>query len=155
MSVPFQAYNVIAPYRNTSGLSSQAAVVINQAGVNINLSDYFGGVAAGHFFTFIADGATVYIQIAPDAGGAALDEQAQGGGVNVCWPIPNGQQLPMRILGGRQVGTGYGTQIPYASGVIVRAKLAISGAATGFLRIYRSSVDETQGVGQLKPPGWR
>ncbi len=32
--------------------------------------------------------------------------------------------------------------------------MMISGVATGYLRIYRSSVDETQGIGQLKPKGW-
>ncbi len=60
----------------------------------------------------------------------------------------------MRFLGGREVGTGYATFVTYASGIIIMAKLALSGVATGFLRIYRSSTDETQGIGQFRPPGF-
>lgn len=152
-SVEFQAYNLTPPYRNTSGLAAQAAVVVNQSGVTINLSDYFGNLGAGHFVTFQADGSKMYLQIASNTVGS-INEQDQGSGVGVCWPIPDGQQLPMRILGGREFGTGYVTNVQYASGIIVRAKLPLSGAATGFLRMYRSSVDSTQGVGQLKPPGF-
>jgi hypothetical protein len=154
MGIETQAYNLIPPYRNSTGLASQAAVVVNQAGVNINLSDYFGGLGFGHFITFQADGAKVYIQVDWNTVGAAPNEQEQGGGVGVMWPIPDGQQLPMRVIGGRITGTGYSTMVTYASGIIVRAKLALSGAATGFLRMYKSSLDETQGIGQLRPVGW-
>lgn len=155
MTLPFEAYNVIPPYRNSTGLASQAAVVVNQAGVNINLSDYFGALGAGHFFTFQADGAKIYVQLCANSGGVAANEQDQGSGAGVAWPIPDGQQLPMRFLGGREQAAtgGYATLVNYASGIIVRAKLPLSGAATGFLRIYRSSVGETQGLEQLKPPG--
>lgn len=149
----FQAYNVIAPYKNSTGLASQAAVVVTQSSQAINLSDYFGGLGAGHFITFEADGGKVYIAVASNNVGT-INEQEQGSGVGVCFPIPDGQQLPMRILGGREMGTGYATNVSYASGVIVHAKLALSGVATGFLRMYRSSVDQTQGVGQLKPRGF-
>ena len=154
MGIELQAYNLVAPYRNTTGLAAQANIVVNQAGVNINLSDYFGGLSAGTFFTCQADGGKVYIQVASNAGGPAPDEVAQGGGLQVMWPIPDGQQLPFRIQGGRELGTGYATNVNYASGMIIRAKMAISGVATGFLRIYRSSLDDTQGVERFKPPGW-
>lgn len=153
MSVEFEAYNLIAPYRNTTGLASQAAVVIGQASQSINLSDYFGSLGAGHFVTLQADGAKIYVQLASNTVGT-LNEQDQGAGVGVAWPIPDGQQLPMRIIGGHEMGTGYATQVQYASGIIIKAKLALSGAATGFLRMYRSSVAETQGVEQLKPRGF-
>lgn len=149
----FQAYNVIAPYKNSTGLVSQAAVVVSQTSQAINLSDYFGGLGAGHFITLEADGAKIYVAVASNSVGT-INEQEQGGGVGVCFPIPDGQQLPMRILGGREMGTGYATFVQYATGVIIHAKLALSGVATGFLRMYRSSVDETQGVGQLKPRGF-
>lgn len=153
MSVPFEAYNLIAPYRNTTGLASQAAVIVTQASQNINLSDYFGALDAGHFVTLQADGGKVYIQLHSSSTGS-IDEQEQGGGVGVCWPIPDGQQLPMRIISGRQLGTGYATAVSYASGVIIKAKLALSGVATGFLRMYKSSVAETQGMEQLAPRGF-
>jgi hypothetical protein len=153
-NLAFQAYNTVAPYRNSSGLASQAAVLVTQAQTAINLSDYFGNIGAGHYFTFEADGGKIYIAAASNTGGPAINEQAQGAGNQCCFPIPDGQQLPMRFLGGREVGTGYVTNVTYASGIIIMAKLALSGVATGFLRIYRSSVDETQGIGQFKPPGF-
>jgi hypothetical protein len=149
----FQAYNVLPPYRNSSGLASQANVVVSQTSQAINLSDYFGGLGAGHFITLEADGGKMYVAIGSNNVGT-IDEQAQGVGSSVCFPIPDGQQLPMRILGGREVGTGYATYVNYASGIIIFAKMMISGVATGYLRIYRSSVDETQGIGQLKPKGF-
>jgi len=150
----FQAYNTVAPYRNSSGLASQAAILVTQTAQAINLSDYFGNIGAGHYFTFEADGGKIYIAAASNASGPAINEQTQGGGPQICFPIPDGQQLPVRFLGGREVGTGYVTNVTYASGVIIHAKLALSGVATGFLRIYRSSLDETQGLNQFKPPGF-
>lgn len=153
-NLAFQAYNTVAPYRNSSGLASQAAIIVTQTATAINLSDYFGALGSGHYFTLEADGAKIYVAVASNAGGPAIDEQAQGGGNKICFPIPDGQQLPIRILGGREVGTGYTTMVNYASGIIIHAKLALSGAATGFLRIYRSSTDQTQGIGQFKPPGF-
>lgn len=149
----FQAYNVLAPYRNSTGLASQANIVVSQTSQAINLSDYFGGITAGNFFTFKADGSKIYVSIGSNNVGG-IDEMAQGVGNQVCFPIPDGQTMPMRILGGREVGTGYATMVNYASGAIVFAKLPISGVATGYLRIYRSSVDETQGIEQLKPRGF-
>jgi hypothetical protein len=153
-NLAFQAYNTVAPYRNSSGLASQAAVIVTQNAQTFNLSDYFGALGTGHYITFEADGGKVYIAIASNTGGPAINEQAQGAGNQICFPIPDGQQLPVRILGGREVGTGYATYVQYASGIIVHAKLALSGVATGFLRMYRSSTDETQGIGQFKPPGF-
>jgi hypothetical protein len=128
-------------------------VLITQNSQAINLSDYFGALGAGHYITLEADGAKVYIATASNNVGS-INEQDQGSGVGVCFPIPDGQQLPIRILGGRELGTGYATQVQYASGIILHAKLALSGVATGFLRMYRSSVDETQGVGQMRPRGF-
>jgi hypothetical protein len=153
MTLQFQAYNTIAPYKNTSGLASEAAVLITQNSQAINLSDYFGGLSAGHYITLQADGAKVYVAAAANSVGT-INEQDQGAGVGVCWPIPDGQQLPVRILGGRELGTGYATQVQYASGIILHAKLALSGVATGFLRMFRSSVDETQGISQMRPRGF-
>jgi len=150
----FQAYNVLPPYRNSSGLASQAAVIVTQNAQAFNLSDYFGNLGNGSFITLEADGGKLYVAIASNTGGTAIDEQAQGVGNAICFPIPDGQQLPMRILGGRELGTGYATNVQYASGIIVHAKLPLSGVATAFMRMYRSSVDETQGIGQLRPKGF-
>jgi hypothetical protein len=149
--VEFQAANIIPPYRNSTGLASQANVMVGAASQAINLSDYFGGLGEGHFITLEADGAKVYVAIGSNSIGVI--NEAAVSGKEVCFPIPDGSQLPMRIVGGREMGTGYATNVQYASGIIVFAKLA-TGGASGWLRMYRSSVASTQGLGQLKPPGF-
>ncbi len=150
--IELQSANIIPPYRNSTGLASQAAVVVSGVSQAINLSDYFGGLGEGHFLTLEADGAKVYVAIGSNNVGV-INEAAQGVGNQVCFPIPDGSQLPMRIVGGREMGTGYATNVQYASGIIIHAKVATS-AGTGFLRMYRSSLASTQGVGQLKPSGF-
>jgi len=152
-SIATEAFNIIPPYRNSTGLASQANIVVSNVSAAINLSDYFGGLAEGHYFTFQADGAKVYLSIASNNIGS-INQDAQGVSSQACFPIPDGAQLPMRILGGREQGTGYATQVQYASGIIVFAKIVGSAAATGFLRVYRSSVGDTQGINELKPAGW-
>jgi hypothetical protein len=152
-SIATEAYNIIPPYRNSTGLASQVNIVVSQTSQAINLSDYFGSLGAGHFITLEADGGKMYVSLAANSVGT-IDEMAQGVGSSVCFPIPDGQQLPMRILGGRELGTGYATNVQYGSGVILFAKMPISGVATGYLRIYRSSVGDTQGIEQLRPKGF-
>ncbi len=150
--VAYEALNVIPPMRNASGIRGQAAIVVSPTSQDINLSDYFGNIESGHYFTFQADGAKVYVAFGPGVG--AIDEQEQGAGSGVCYPIPDGQQLPVRLVGGVLKASGYGTMMRVGSGYRVKAKLALSGAASGFLRIYRSSVSPNQGTEQLPPPGF-
>lgn len=152
--VEFEAYNVTFPLQNTQGMKDLAAVLVTQASTGINLSDYFGNIQNGHFFTLQADGAKIYVAGAGQALATGINEQSQGNGPQVCWPIPDGQQLPVRIIGGRERGTGYATQVNYASGFTINVKLATSGVATGFLRILRSSVGPTQGTEQFAPVGF-
>jgi hypothetical protein len=127
--------------------------MITQTSQAINLSDYFGALGEGHFITFQADGGKIYLAFASNTVGA-VDETAAGNGATVAWPIPDGQQQPFRLIGGRELGTGYATNVNVGSGVIVHAKLAQSGVATGWLRFYRSSVGPSQGVEQFKPIGF-
>lgn len=151
--VEFEAYNVTPPMKNTTGLKCIGAVIVTQTSQAINLSDYFGRLGDGHFITFQADGAKVYLAFASNDQGT-VSEVASGNGASVAWPIPDGQQQPFRLIGGRERSTGYVTNINCASGIVVHAKLAQSGAATGWLRFYRSSVGETQGVEQFRPNGF-
>lgn len=155
--VEFEADNVVLPFQNSSGMVSQAAIVATQASQAINLSDYFGGLGEGHYFTFQADGAPMYVSIGAH-GGQPIDERTAGRGAAVCWPLANGQQLPGRLLGGREMGTGYGTNVQVASGMIVYVKvpsfIATGGSPTGMLRIYRSSVGPGQDRAEFKPPGF-
>lgn len=150
--IELQSANIIPPYRNSTGLASQANVMVGAASQAINLSDYFGGLSEGHFLTLQADGAKVYVAIGSNTVGS-ISETVAGAGSSVCFPIADGAQLPMRIVGGREMGTGYATQVQYASGIIIWAKLA-TGGASGWLRMYRSSVGSTQGIEELKPTGF-
>jgi len=155
--VEYEAYNVTFPMQNTLGMKDLAAVLVTQTTTGINLSDYFGNLGAGHFFTLQADGAKVYIAGAAGLStgiGTGINEQAAGNGAQVCWPIPDGQQLPVRFVTGREAGTGYATMANVASGFVLHCKLAVSGVATGWLRILRSSVGPSQGLEQFKPPGF-
>jgi hypothetical protein len=152
--VEYEAFNVVPPMRNASGIRGQANVVVTTTSQDINLADYFGRVDAGHYFTFQADGAKVYVSFGPGVG--AINDLEVGAGSGVCYPIPDGQQLPVRLLGGeRAAASGIGpTGMRVGSGYLVKAKVAISGVATGFLRIYRSSVGPQQGVEQFAVPGF-
>ena|ERR1041384_4894297 len=151
--VEYEAYNVTFPLQNTLGMKDLAAILVTQSSTGVNLSDYFGNIQNGHFFTLQADGAKIYVAGA-GYNATGINEQAQGNGPQICWPIPDGQQLPVRIVGGRERGTGYVTQVNYSSGFILQVKLALSGVATGFLRVFRSSVGPDQGTEQFPPPGF-
>lgn len=151
--VEYEALNVVLPLQNSTGMRSQAAVLITQAEQSINLSDYFGRIGSGHYFTFQADGAKIYVSFAAHDK-QAINEQTAGNGPGVCYPIADGQSLPGRFLGGREVGTSYATAVQVASGVVMRAKLALSGVATGWLRIYRSSVGPGQDRSEFRPQGF-
>ena len=155
--VAYEAFNITFPMQNTPGMKDLASILVTQNSTGINLSDYFGNIGAGHYFTLQADGAKVYVAGAaglPTGIATGINEQAQGNGPQVCWPIPDGQSLPVRFAPGRELGTGYATMANVASGFTLFCKLATSGVATGWLRIQRSSVGETQGIEQFKPPGF-
>lgn len=155
--VEYEAFNVTLPFQNSSGMVDQAAIVATQASQAVNLSDYFGGLGEGHYYTFYADGAPMYVSFGVH-GGQPIDERTAGRGAAVCWPLANGQQLPGRLLGGREVGTAYATNTQVASGVIVYVKvpsfLGTGVSPTGMLRIYRSSVGPGQDRREFKPPGF-
>lgn len=154
--VEYEALNVVPPMRNATGIRGIANVVVSTTSQDINLADHFGNIGAGHYFTFQADGAKIYVAFGPGAG--AINDQEQGAGSGVCFPIADGQSLPVRLLGGNLRTPAYGSQVAYAtqmlvgSGYFVKAKLALSGASTGFLRIYRSSVGPDQDVSQFPLP---
>lgn len=151
-SIATEAFNIIPPYRNSTGLASQVNLAVSGVSQAFNLSDYFGGLSEGHYFTLQADGVKIYVALASNNVGA-INQDAQGVGNQVCFPIADGQQMPFRIQGGRERGTGYATLVQYATGAIIFAKCATA-AGTGFLRIMRSSLGDTQGIEELKPTGF-
>lgn len=175
----FESYNVTAPMQNTPGMKCIAAVLINQNDTAINLSDYFGKLGTGHYFTLQADfqsgsgSQKIYVAFASNTVKTLVTAEA-GAGSGVCWPIPDGTLLPVRVLGGMErssgVSTGtatgsasaaqtwYSTFVQYNSGIIIHAKIPSfigSGASpTGWLRVFRSSVGQTQGLEQFAPTGF-
>lgn len=157
----YEAYQVTAPYQGSTGLAAIANVAVSQTARAINLSDYFGGLSAGHFFTIQADGAKVYVAVAPHARQTIADN-VEGAVPAVCFPCPDGQMIPFVVQGGRTIGSGgptgsYCTNISFASGIILWAKVASaigSGSATGYLRIWRNSMGPGQGLEQLPPTGF-
>jgi hypothetical protein len=160
----YEAYQVTAPFQGSTGLAAMANVAISQTAQAINLSDYFGGISASHFFTIMADipgGSKAYVAVAPHDKQSIADN-AVGAGPSVCFPCPDGVAVPFLLQGGRTIGTGgvtgnYATFLNYASGVILWAKVASSigsGSATGYLRIMRNSMGPGQGLEQFPPRGF-
>jgi hypothetical protein len=149
----YEAANIIAPLRNATGLhmKAQANIVVSNAGVSQGLSGLFGrAVGDGHFLTLQADGAKVYVQFAADSSGT-IDAFATGNGPTICYPIPDGVSMPVVPIGGREVGTGVATTVRYN---FINAKVASGGVATGYLRLYLSSLAPGQNAeefGKLRP----
>jgi hypothetical protein len=138
-----EAENITPPLRNTTGLTCMYVLMCTPTSQSIDLKTIFGKHDNGHFFTLQADGAKCYVAFASNGSGS-ISETATGGGATVCWPIPDGGQLPYRPVGGRETATGYATLASYPF-------LHYKGAATGYLRIYRSSLGLTQSVDQFPP----
>ena len=153
----FEAYNLNPPYQGSTGLAAQANFVVSQTARWIDLSQYFGKLDAGHYLTVQADGAKIYIAVSPHDKQTIADN-AIGTLPAVCYPIPDGQSLPFVVHGGRTVGSGgsptgsYVTMINYGTNIGFWAKVASaigSLSATGYLRVLRSSMAETQGLEQF------
>lgn len=153
----YEAYQVTPPYQGSTGLAAQACIAVSQTARFINLTDYFGKLGSGHYYTLQADGAKIYVSVAPHDKQTIADN-AVGTLPAVCYPIPDGQSLPFVVPGGRTVGSGgsptgfYATMIDYSTGIGIWAKVASaigSLSATGYLRILRSSMGPGQGLEQF------
>jgi hypothetical protein len=164
-----EAHNQLFPLQNATGMKSQANLLVGATGIVQNLASLFGGLMDGHYLTAQADGGKVYTTWSSNDLGAtllvnltgyAIDPAATGSGRQVCWPIPDGVMLPGVPYGGLEKGTtsGFG---PAATGIgmtlvrgyqFLHARMASGGVATGYLRLYRSSLAPTQDVREFKIP---
>jgi hypothetical protein len=158
----YEAYQVIAPFQGSTGLANQASFAVSQTARFIDLTTVFGQLGSGHFFTLQADGAKVYVAVAPHDKQTIADN-ATGAGPSVCYPIPDGQSIPFIVPGGRTrgsgapTGPGYVTMVSYLSMIGFWAKVASaigSGSATGYIRVWRSSAGPGQGLEQFPPTGF-
>ena len=148
----YEASMVVPPILNTTGmaLKSQANIVVSNAGIVQGLSALFGGsLGNGHFLTLQADGAKIFVAFSANASGS-LDAFATGNGPNIAFPLADGAMLPVVPIAGREVATGVATLCNYS---FVHARVASGGVATGFLRMYRSSLAPNQNASEFTGPG--
>lgn len=145
----FAAAAVTLPLLNSDGVKNVAVLAVTTSSQSVDLSTLFGNWDDGHFWTLQADmpdnaDSRVYVSLGPSAAGS-ITTTATGNGNTVCWPIPDKQSLPGTILSGRIGVSGMATGIQSKF-------LYYRGLATGYLRIYRSSVLPGEGVSQFPPP---
>ena len=149
--IDYEALNVTPPVKNTDSVKCIAVLSVTTSSQTQDLTALFASIGTGHYLTLAADmpanaGKTVYIAFGCNAG--TIDETATGTGATVCYPIPDGQEKPYRLITGRDVSTGVATNTQYTV-------LHYKGSATGYLRIYRSSVGAMQDTTEFPAPGWR
>jgi hypothetical protein len=141
----YEAANQLLPLKNTDAMKALGNVLADGTSRTLDLSTYFAQLDAGHFLTLIADGAKVYVAMGHAAG--TIDEAAVGNGATVCVPIPDGSAMHGVPIYGRTVATGIATTLAFRT---LHYKTA--GTATGYLRMYRSSLAPNQGAGEFKAP---
>lgn len=147
------------PLKNTGAMKCIAVLRVSPTTQSDDLTALFGAKANGpHRYFLIADGCKPYVAFGSAPG--TIDEQAFGSASGVssgvgtglgplaCWPIPDGTVLPFRVTGGRETGTGVATYVHYNH---LHYKVA-TGAATGFLRIYRALGQPGQDASEFGAP---
>jgi|SRR5882724_1578316 len=145
--VTYEANNVTPPLKNSNAMKCIAVLVYGGATQTQDLTALFGKLDNGHYLTLQADGGKVYVAFGTVAG--TIDEGQLGTGNNVCFPIADGQQLSVRSgQYGDERATNIATLVNYN---ILHFKGA-SGAATGYLRMYRSSLSPNQDAGMFRAP---
>lgn len=145
-AVEYEAMNAIAPLKNTDGMKCIAVLAVTQSSQVVDLLAQFGTLK--HFITLQADSRPadekVYIAFGINDAGS-IDETATGTGATVCYSIPDNQELPIRIPTHREVATGIGT-------LAAARYLYWKGSASGYLRVYRSSLEPGQDSREFKAP---
>ncbi len=153
--ISIEADNVTPPIKNTNATKCIAVLIAGPTSQTIDLASLYGNVADGHYYTAQADGVKVYVAIGAAAG--SIDESAAGvstlaTATLACIAIPDGTSLPFRLVGGQTIATGVATQM-FPTVLHYKAPTGIvTLSPTGYLRIYRSSLGPTQGIGQFKGP---
>lgn len=141
--VEYEVANISPPLKNSAAMVCIAVLQATPTSQTQDLSALFGRLTNGHFLTLKADGAKCYVAFGTLPG--TISETATGTGVTACWPITDGGELPVRLMGGREVATNIATMCNYNL-------LHFKAAATSYLRIYRSSVAQGQGSEQFPVP---
>ena len=142
-----EANNVTPPLKNSVAMKCIAVLIYGPTTQTQDLTALFGKLDNGHYLTLRADGGKVYVAFGSSAG--TIDESAVGTGITAAWPIADGENLNVRpIGGGDERATGVATLCAYN---FLHFKGA-TGAATGYLRMYRSSLSQNQEPGMFRAP---
>lgn len=141
-----EASNITSPLKNTDAMKCIAVLAVTVATQTQDLEELFENAGAGHYFSLEADGTKVYFAFGATPG--SLDERATGNGNTVCYPLADGAEKHFRLVSGRETSTNIATLSFYKH---LHWKCA-TGTATGYLRIYRSSLGPSQGSEQFKAP---
>ncbi len=142
----YEANKVTPPLKNSTAMKCIAVLIYGPATQTQDLTALFGRYDAGHFLTMRADGGKCYVAFGTLAG--TIDESAVGSGPTACWPIADGENLPVWPVEGNERATGIATLLTYP---ILHYKGA-TGQATGYLRLYRSSLSPNEDAGFFRAP---
>lgn len=141
-----EANNVTPPLKNSVAMKCIAVLIYGPSTQTVDLNTLFGKLDNGHYLTLRADGGKVYVAFGSSVG--TIDEVATGNGITAAWPIADGENLPVRPIFGEERATGVATLVNYN---VLHFKGA-TGAATGYLRMYRSSLSQNQEAGMFRAP---
>lgn len=144
--VTYEANNVTPPLKNSTAMKCIANFIFGPSTQTQDLTALFAKLDNGHYLTIQADGGKCYVAFGSSAG--TIDETAIGNGPAICWPLADGQQLNVRPIFGEERATNIATLTPYN---ILHFK-GPTGAATGYLRVYRSSLSPNQEGGLFRAP---
>lgn len=147
--IVIEAAQVTAPLGNSAGIRCIAVLSVTTSSQSVDLETLLGGADKGHFLTLMADmpanaDSRVYLAFFANAA-QSISETATGTGATVCWPLPDKQTLPIKLLSGDVRASGIAT-------LMWHKHLVYKGLATGYLRIYQSSVGVGQGLDQFPLP---
>jgi len=143
----FEASNITPPLKNTAAMKCIAVVAVGTASGTTDLSTLLSKLSNGHFLTIqpdMPDAAGGRIWFAFGATADSINERATGVGNTVCYVKGDLQELTLVPVGGREVTTGVATLSIY--GVLHH-----KGSASGYLRIYRSSLNPQESPGEGFP----
>lgn len=145
--ISIESDNVTPPLKNTTAMKCIAVLIAGPASQAVDLNTLYGNVANGHYYTACADGVKCYVALG-NSTAESIDETAWGQSTLAvstlaCIPIPDGTQLPFRLVTARQLATGVSTQTTNS----VLLYKAPTGTATGYLRLYRSSLGANEDAG--------
>ena len=148
--IEVEAATMLAPIKNSGAMKVIAVVAVGTASGVTDLRNLLGSLAKGHYYTIqpdMPDAAGGRIWFAFGSNSGTIDERATGNGVTACYVKGDLQEFPFVLRGAIEGSSGYastGATYPF---------LHHKGSASGYLRIYASSIGSSQNPGsEFLPP---